>query len=111
VLDSGQSAQGLELVLTCSHNLNLSPQLKDFARKAWISQREVGGSQEDVGKQYELSRTSDQRGREWRPFIEFLKKQSIGLSDQTNPPYRLDWLGDPQLVRGTLYRKLSNFVI
>jgi hypothetical protein len=44
VLDIAQSAQGLGLVLTFSFNLNLSTQLKDFARKAWISQREFGES-------------------------------------------------------------------
>jgi hypothetical protein len=41
LLDVVQSAQGLGLMFTCSHNLNLSTQLKDFASKVWISQREV----------------------------------------------------------------------
>jgi hypothetical protein len=42
LLDVAQSAQGLGLMLMCSHNSNLSTQLKDFAHMAWISQREVG---------------------------------------------------------------------
>jgi hypothetical protein len=40
LLDVAQSAQGLGLMLTCSQNTNLSTQLKDFASKAWISERE-----------------------------------------------------------------------
>jgi hypothetical protein len=42
VLDAAQSAQGLGLMLTYLHNVNISTQLKDFAPKAWISQRKAG---------------------------------------------------------------------
>jgi hypothetical protein len=41
---AAQSAQGLGLVLTCSHNSSLSTQLNGFAPEAWISQIEVGES-------------------------------------------------------------------
>jgi hypothetical protein len=58
MLDVAQSAQDLELMLTCSHKLNLSAQLKNFAPKAWISQREVGGAQETIGMQYKWLGTS-----------------------------------------------------
>jgi hypothetical protein len=44
LLDATESAQGVGLMLTCLHNSNLSTQLKDFAPKTWISQREVGES-------------------------------------------------------------------
>jgi hypothetical protein len=49
VLDTAQSAQGLGLKLTCSHNSNLSTQLKNFVPKAWITQREVGRAQMAIG--------------------------------------------------------------
>jgi hypothetical protein len=41
VLDATQSTQTLDWMLTYSHNINFSTQLKNFTPKDWILQREV----------------------------------------------------------------------
>jgi hypothetical protein len=92
VLDTTQSAQGLGLVLTTQMSQSNS---RILHLRLGSHKERLGRAQEAVERLCKWLGTNNPWEKGWRPFYRFLEKLVVRLSDQTDPPYWLDRLGDP----------------
>jgi hypothetical protein len=102
VLDATQSAQGLGLMLTTQIS---QPNSRILHLSLGSHKERLVRAKMIVGVLCKWSRSSNPQERGWMPFYSVSGKLGVGLSDQisqTNPPYRSDRLGDPQLAQATL---------